>query len=62
MSDEEVRVRSFRLAAGRFYVESTAAVGGAGYFKLIREGLLSRNTTIVVILTGNGLKVPLPTT
>lgn len=46
------------LARKGFFVEPTSAVGVAGLDMLVGEGLLQSGETVVVALTGHGLKVP----
>jgi len=46
------------LARKGFFVEPTSAVAVAGLDLLVREGLLGTGETVVVALTGHGLKVP----
>jgi len=57
VTDEEI-LAAYRLLASRegLFVEPASAAGVAGLLRLKHEGRLPRGVTIVVTLTGNGLK------
>jgi threonine synthase len=61
VDDGEVRAAQARLGAEGFYVEPTAAVAPAAAWRLLAEGAFEDAATIVVPLTGHGLKAGQPT-
>jgi len=56
ITEEEIRRAQKELAQEGLYVEPTAALGPAAVPKLLARGLLSPGQTVVVPLTGFGLK------
>jgi threonine synthase len=56
VDDAEIRAAQARLGAEGFYVEPTAAVAPAAAWRLLAEGAFEGGATIVVPLTGHGLK------
>ncbi len=56
VSDPEIISAQRELAHAGFYVEPTAAVAPAALPKLVEAGILRRGETVVVPLTGSGLK------
>ncbi len=56
VSDGEILEAQGKLAHVGLYVEPTAAVAPAGLPKLIRAGVIRAGETVVVPLTGFGLK------
>jgi threonine synthase len=62
VSEAEIRDAYYKLARMGLYVEPTSAAAAAGLSILLREGLIEPTQSVVVILTGTGLKSgPLPT-
>ena len=57
VTDEEI-LEAYRLVAGKegVFVEPSSAAGIAGLFKKKAEGKLPKDKTIVITVTGNGLK------
>ena len=57
VTDEQI-LEAYRLVAGRegVFVEPSSAAGIAGLFKKKAEGKLPKDKTIVITVTGNGLK------
>ncbi len=58
VSDEEILRARDMLARRGVFVEPASASTYAAYLKLIREGVLDRGESTVLILTGHGLKDP----
>jgi threonine synthase len=56
VSEEAIVDACFALARSGLYAEPTAAVAAAGLSALLAEGKISAGETIVVVLTGGGLK------
>lgn len=56
VADQEIVDAISRLGYAGFFVEPTAAVGAAGYLKLVDRGILNPDEPNVVVLTGTGLK------
>jgi threonine synthase len=56
VDDGEIRAAQARLGAEGFYVEPTAAVAPAAAWRLLAGGGFADGATIVVPLTGHGLK------
>jgi len=60
VNDGEIRAAQRELARRGLYVEPTSAVAVAGWLKLFHQGALKPDDTVVIPLTGSGLKgVPL---
>ena len=57
VTDDEI-LEAYRLVAGKegVFVEPSSAAGIAGLFKKKAEGKLPKDKTIVITVTGNGLK------
>jgi len=57
VSDEEI-IEAMRLLAGLegVFAEPSGAAGLAGLIRAVREGLVSRDEVVVVLVTGHGLK------
>ena len=61
VDEDKIRSAYYSLASMGFYVEPTSATAAAGFSALLEGGVLGPDETIVVILTGTGLKSgPLP--
>jgi threonine synthase len=59
VSDTEILAAQVRLASGEgLFAEPASAAPLALLFRLVREGKIERDSTTVVVLTGNGLKDP----
>ncbi len=59
VSDEEILAMQLRIARLEgIFCEPASAAGVAGVAKLAHDGRLTRNETVVCILTGHGLKDP----
>lgn len=59
VSDDEILAAQKRLAAVEgVFAEPASCAGIAGLFRFSRQGLIPRGSTVVAILTGNGLKDP----
>ena len=56
VSEEEIVAALLDLARQGFLAEPTSAVSAAGAKQLIARGEIAPNETIVVLLTGHGLK------
>jgi threonine synthase len=56
VSEGAIRDGFYRLAGLGFYVEPTSAVVGAALEKLIEDGEITIDRSVVAILTGSGLK------
>jgi threonine synthase len=57
VSDEEVLEAMRKLAREEgIFAEPAGATGYAGLVKAIRENLVDHDETVVVVVTGNGLK------
>ncbi len=59
VSDEEI-IQAQRTLARRegIIVEPASAASYAGYLRMLEEGLIDRGDTVVLVLTGHGLKDP----
>ncbi len=58
VGDHEIKENWKKLSEKGLFVEPTSAVSLAGLEKLMEEGLVDRDESIVVPLTGSGLKTP----
>ena len=59
VTDTEILQAQIRLASGEgLFAEPASAAPLALLFRLVREGRIERDSTSVVVLTGNGLKDP----
>ena len=59
VSEEEIREAYFQLAEQEgIFCEPASAASVAGVYKLWKQGKLPEDSTIVAVLTGNGLKDP----
>lgn len=58
VSDREILAAYRMLAREGIFVEMASAASVAGLLQLGEEGLIARDTTVVCILTGHGLKDP----
>jgi threonine synthase len=56
VSEEEIQEAQAELAQSGLYVEPTAALGPAGLRRLLVAGFFREGETVVVPLTGSGLK------
>lgn len=56
VSEDEITRALAALARKGFYVEPTSAAAAAGLSRLIASGAIKRGETIVLVLTGSGLK------
>ena len=56
VSEDEILAAHGELARSGFYVEPTSASAAAALTKLLGEGLIRRDETTVLIMTGSGLK------
>lgn len=56
VDEKAIRHAYFRLASMGFYVEPTSATAAAGLSSMLQAGTIGREGTIVVVLTGTGLK------
>jgi len=56
VSEEEIKEAQAELAKSGLYVEPTAALAPAGLRRLLAEGFFQKGETVVVPLTGSGLK------
>ncbi len=56
VSEAEIVDALRELARKGLYVEPTSAAGAAGLTQLIASGLVKRDETTVLVLTGSGLK------
>jgi threonine synthase len=56
VDDDEIGAARRRLGAEGVYVEPTAAVAPAAAWRLLERGQVDRSATVVVPLTGHGLK------
>jgi threonine synthase len=56
VSEEEIVAALLELAQQGFLAEPTSAVAAAGAKQLIERGAIAPNETVVVLLTGHGLK------
>jgi threonine synthase len=54
--EAEIETAARELALSGLYGEPTSAVAAAGLSRLLRSGAIRRDETIVVVLTGGGLK------
>jgi threonine synthase len=60
MVEEDETKEAYReLARKGFFVEPSSAVAYAGYSKQVRNGEVSSDASVVLILTGAGLKTTL---
>jgi threonine synthase len=60
VGDAEIRTARTRLAREGLFVEPTAAVAPAAAWRLAGDGAFGPAETVVVPLTGHGLKAPMP--
>jgi threonine synthase len=59
VTDEEILEAYRLLASGEgIFAEPASCVSVAGLIKLAKEGYIEKNSTVVCVLTGNGLKDP----
>ena len=59
VTDDEIRKAQETLARKEgIIVEPASAASYAGYLKMIKEGILDHESTVVLVLTGHGLKDP----
>lgn len=56
VSEADILVAVTELAQRGFFVEPTCATAAVGFDHLLRDGVIQRSETTVVILTGTGLK------
>ena len=56
LTEEEIARATLELAAMGIYVEPTAAQPAAAFGKLLASGVVTREQTTVLVLTGSGLK------
>jgi len=56
VAEEEIVRALAGLASKGYYVEPTSAAAAAGLSQLIRRGVIKRDETTVLVLTGSGLK------
>jgi threonine synthase len=56
VSEEEIVSALLELARQGFLVEPTSAVAIAGAKQLIEQGAIGPDETVVILLTGHGLK------
>ena len=56
VSEAEIEAACRDLALTGLYAEPTSAVAAAGLSRLLRAGVIGRDETVVVVLTGVGLK------
>jgi len=56
VSEAEIEAACRELALSGLYAEPTSAVAAAGLSRLLRSGAIGRDETVVVVLTGGGLK------
>lgn len=56
VEEEEITASLKDLAAQGLYVEPTAAAAPAAFGKLVAQGIIKKEETTVVVLTGSGLK------
>jgi threonine synthase len=56
VAEEEILRALAALARKGFYVEPTSAAAAAGLSQLIARGAIRKGETIVLVLTGSGLK------
>lgn len=56
VEEEPIRRAYHRLASMGFYVEPTSATAAAGLSALLQAGTIGQDDSVVVILTGTGLK------
>jgi threonine synthase len=59
VEEDEVREAYRELARKGFFVEPSSAVAYAGYKKKVKNGEVSSDARVVLILTGTGLKTTL---
>jgi threonine synthase len=60
MVEEDEILKSFKeLADNAFFVEPSSAVAYAAYVKQLRNGQVSKEESVTIVLTGNGLKTTL---
>ncbi len=56
VEEEEILSAYRELASSGFYVEPSSAVAYASYKKWVEKGLLEKDSTVMIVLTGFGLK------
>ena len=59
MKKSETKEAYKELARKGFFVEPSSAVAYAGYRKQVRNGEVSSDASVILILTGTGLKTTL---
>lgn len=59
LTEEEIESSVCMLAKEGIYAEPAGAVGMIGVKKLVSQGVIEKDETVVIAVTGNGLKNPL---
>jgi threonine synthase len=60
LSEKEIEESVLILAKEGIYAEPAGAAGMMGTLKLADDGTIKRDETVVMVVTGHGLKNPLP--